>query len=317
MLSRVSSGLVELPLQYDLCSQGVTRGDVVFGRNADSDVPLNHDSFPLLISRKHAVISLVGRGLCIKDTGSTNGTYVNEQRLQPQQTKQLSEDDVVSFGGSRLIVREGREHSNPFVYKLTGVSEVTNPVNATNLERRAANPDLVAVQSGEQAVDLTRTSSIEAAPLDVVDLTNSPDTQVCSRKQSHTNSTPFRIDSRMQTELWRSCPHRPQSRQLRESRLQHASRATVQHGNRPDSNAVRITEVIIFWLSCDQSWYAVLELFSLLRKVGSLLHMFHLLARLEAWSATFWLLLAYCALHCSHMQTLLLCKLILVLLELL
>lgn len=186
MLSRVSTGdgHDQVAAIHDLSRQDIAHREVVFGRNADSDICLNTDSLPLLISRKHATISFVGHSLYIQDTGSTNGTYVNEQRLQPLQPKELHEGNVVSFGGPKLIIRDTQEHSNPFVYKVSAILSLLSLVISARTARRAARVDAAAVPSGEQAVDLTHTTSLLAAPSDVVDLTNSPDTQVCKQGKS-------------------------------------------------------------------------------------------------------------------------------------
>lgn len=50
------------------------------------------------ISRAHAVISKRGTRVCLRDEGSTNGTYVNNQRISAEETE-LNYGDVVSFAG--------------------------------------------------------------------------------------------------------------------------------------------------------------------------------------------------------------------------
>lgn len=50
------------------------------------------------ISRTHAVISKRGTRVCLRDEGSTNGTYVNNQRISAEETE-LNYGDVVSFAG--------------------------------------------------------------------------------------------------------------------------------------------------------------------------------------------------------------------------
>ena len=177
MLSRVGTGAGELVSSYNLSSQGIASRDVTFGRGAESDIVLNTDRLPLLISRKHAVLSLAGQKLC---KGSTNRTYVNEQRIQPRQSIELHEGSLVSFGGPKLIVRDGQQHSNPFVYKLSQLAAVTSHGNAAQSAPQAIDTGAAAAPQ-EQAVDLTRTASLEAGPSDIVDLTNSPDLQVCCK----------------------------------------------------------------------------------------------------------------------------------------
>ena len=189
MLSRVST-CGELPDSYQLNRPELATRGLVFGRNTDSDIVLNTEALPLLISRKHAEVSVAGQTLCIVDAGSTNGTYVNEQRLRSAESRHLTNGDAISFGGPKLILRDGQQHSNPFVYVVSAVESLTGqaqqrlPGNRDSAEP-AAGPASAAnypqpSSAPEQVVDLTRTSSDEAGPSHVVDLTSSPDAHVSS-----------------------------------------------------------------------------------------------------------------------------------------
>lgn len=68
---------------------------------------------PLLIdqgsvSRRHAELSYAAGQYLLRDLGSTNGTFVNEQRLEPQRPQALKPNDTVRFGRYvtfRFIVR--------------------------------------------------------------------------------------------------------------------------------------------------------------------------------------------------------------------
>ena len=195
MLSRVSTA-GGLPDSYQLAVPALAERGLVFGRNTDSDIVLNTDLLPLLISRTHAKLSVVGHALFLQDAGSTNGTYVNEGRLQANVSKKLVNGNTVSFGGPKLIIRDGQHHQNPFVYTVSAVDSVTGqaqPQQDVNTEATQAveavaedvpaaaasrAPTASAIPISEQLVDLTRTSSAEAGPSGVVDLTGSPDIHV-------------------------------------------------------------------------------------------------------------------------------------------
>ncbi len=189
MLSRVGTG-GELPDSYQLNRPELATRGLVFGRNTDSDIVLHAEALPLLISRKHAEVSVAGQTLCIIDAGSTNGTYVNEQRLRSAESRHLTNGDAISFGGPKLILRDGQQHSNPFVYVVSAVESLTEQAQQRLLGNRdsaeaAAGPVSAAnypqpSSAPEQLVDLTRTSSDEAGPSRVVDLTSSPDVHVSS-----------------------------------------------------------------------------------------------------------------------------------------
>jgi pSer/pThr/pTyr-binding forkhead associated (FHA) protein/NADPH-dependent 2,4-dienoyl-CoA reductase/sulfur reductase-like enzyme len=64
------------------------------GRQEGSTVAINHSS----ISRRHAEISYAGGYYLLRDLKSTNGTFVNDQRLDPEGICQLKSGDKVRFG---------------------------------------------------------------------------------------------------------------------------------------------------------------------------------------------------------------------------
>jgi len=51
------------------------------------------------ISRKHAEVVLKDGAVSVRDVGSTNGTFVNDERLQSGQDHALRDGDSVSFAG--------------------------------------------------------------------------------------------------------------------------------------------------------------------------------------------------------------------------
>ncbi|HEV2360712.1 MAG TPA: FHA domain-containing protein [Acidimicrobiales bacterium] len=91
----------------EVWSQGAARlvplkaGDSSIGRSESNDVALPSDTS---VSRTHAVISPRGASFAVRDLGSTNGTYVNGQRLMAEQV--LRPGDEIRVGGSRMIFRD-------------------------------------------------------------------------------------------------------------------------------------------------------------------------------------------------------------------
>jgi len=76
----------------------VSKDPTSIGRDVSSDVYLSDAG----ISRKHAELVRFGDLYSIRDTGSTNGTYVNRRRIIAQQLLRLG--DQVQIGGARLMV---------------------------------------------------------------------------------------------------------------------------------------------------------------------------------------------------------------------
>ena len=76
------------------------------GRSADNDFILNDPE----VSRRHARVLRRGNVYSIEDLGSTNGTYVNNQRLTAPVI--LADGDLVSFGEA-IQVRFARRQPAP------------------------------------------------------------------------------------------------------------------------------------------------------------------------------------------------------------
>src|SRR5207302_11122329 len=58
-------------------------GDLVIGRSSELDLVLIED----MVSRKHACITLASGGITIADLGSTNGTFVNGEKVRRAEVK--------------------------------------------------------------------------------------------------------------------------------------------------------------------------------------------------------------------------------------
>ncbi len=71
---------------------------LVIGRGAEADVQLTDTG----VSRRHAEVRRVGDGAEVHDLGSTNGTWVNGQRVQ---TAGLRDGDRVLVGTTEMTVR--------------------------------------------------------------------------------------------------------------------------------------------------------------------------------------------------------------------
>ena len=63
------------------------------GRGSDNDVVLGSKQ----VSRNHALLSVLNGELYVKDLDSSNGTFVNDDRIENNKTKLLNSDDTVTF----------------------------------------------------------------------------------------------------------------------------------------------------------------------------------------------------------------------------
>jgi pSer/pThr/pTyr-binding forkhead associated (FHA) protein len=86
----------EFPLRMDR--------EIVVGRSSDLDMVLVED----MVSRKHAKIAATGDQIVIQDLGSTNGTFVNGEKIKKAR---LKEGDRILIGTSiiKLIAVDGAQ----------------------------------------------------------------------------------------------------------------------------------------------------------------------------------------------------------------
>lgn len=69
------------------------------------DVDLSpYKAFSLGVSRMHAEVKVREQGIYLTDLGSSNGTYLNNQRLKANEAYPLKHKDVVTFGLFRVQV---------------------------------------------------------------------------------------------------------------------------------------------------------------------------------------------------------------------
>ena len=66
---------------------------LTIGRGSDNDVVLGSKE----VSRNHAQLSVLNGQLYVKDLGSSNGTFINNERVEDNHSKNLQDADRVSF----------------------------------------------------------------------------------------------------------------------------------------------------------------------------------------------------------------------------
>jgi len=119
--------------------------EIVFGRDPGvADVILDEDTE---VSRRHATFSPAGSGLTVQDLASTNGTFVNGQRLAG--TTALQNGDRVEIGDTVIEVRLGADQlfeANPAA-QAPATADAAQPQNTIEVE------DLVKQFAEHRAVD--------------------------------------------------------------------------------------------------------------------------------------------------------------------
>lgn len=108
---------------------------VIIGRSSKSDIQVDQES----VSRSHAKILLSGTSLVLKDLGSTNGTYVNDELIDEMH---LRDGDLIKIGRTIFKFLSGGNIENSYheeIYRLTTVDGLTQVYNKRyfmeNLER--------------------------------------------------------------------------------------------------------------------------------------------------------------------------------------
>ena len=76
-------------------------GANTFGRKSDNDVAIV-DAY---VSGRHGLIELAEDGIFLTDTGSTNGTLLNDAKLTPNMRTGITPEDTIRLGSLTFQVR--------------------------------------------------------------------------------------------------------------------------------------------------------------------------------------------------------------------
>jgi hypothetical protein len=97
--------------------------EIIIGREASNGVAINDAE----VSRKHAKLVLQGSTYAIQDLGSTNGTFINGQRVAGSQV--LNPGDTVSFGANIVLLYEAVIDPNATMISSAQIPRTIIPVN--------------------------------------------------------------------------------------------------------------------------------------------------------------------------------------------
>ncbi len=111
---------LELGRKYNL-----DQANIIIGRSSKSDVQIDQES----VSRNHAKIINTGKSIILRDLGSTNGTYVNDQLIDEYV---LRDGDFIKIGRTIFKFLSGGNIENAYheeIYRLTTVDGLTQVFN--------------------------------------------------------------------------------------------------------------------------------------------------------------------------------------------
>jgi two-component system, cell cycle response regulator len=110
----------ELGKKYNL-----DRPSLIIGRSSKADIQIDQES----VSRNHCKIINTGKTIMMRDLGSTNGTYVNDELIDEYV---LRDGDFIKIGRSIFKFLSGDNIENAYheeIYRLTTVDGLTQVFN--------------------------------------------------------------------------------------------------------------------------------------------------------------------------------------------
>src|SRR6476660_9516567 len=111
---------LELGRKYNLES-----ANVIIGRSSKSEIQIDQES----VSRNHAKIINTGKSIILRDLGSTNGTYVNDELIDEYV---LRDGDFIKIGRTIFKFLSGNNIENSYheeIYRLTTIDGLTQVFN--------------------------------------------------------------------------------------------------------------------------------------------------------------------------------------------
>lgn len=106
----------------------LTKDSIVLGRDLSADISIGETS----ISRKHTEFLISNKEIIVKDLGSTNGTYVNDNKVETNSTHPLQDGDLVRCGNTILkFLKEGKIE-NVFQQKIYDMAHTDDLTGAHN-----------------------------------------------------------------------------------------------------------------------------------------------------------------------------------------
>lgn len=103
----------------------INQREIVIGRSSKADIQVDQES----VSRSHSKIINTGKTLILRDLGSTNGTYVNDELVDEYM---LRDGDLIKIGRTIFKFLSSNNIENAYheeIYRLTTVDGLTQIFN--------------------------------------------------------------------------------------------------------------------------------------------------------------------------------------------
>ena len=145
------------------------------GRGSDNDVVLGSKE----VSRNHAQLSILNGQLYVKDLASSNGTFINDERIAANESKHLATSDTLGFASfifqvsapvSTIVIHEQVETDKPTLM-LSPDIEIAPIVEAEPVVKETIITEILAVDS---AVEAAPVAAVQAEPMDSATKTGGP-----------------------------------------------------------------------------------------------------------------------------------------------
>ncbi len=159
------------------------------GRGSDNDVVLGSKQ----VSRNHAVLSLLDGQLYVKDLDSSNGTFINEQRIEGNKSSLLQVNDTLAFASFSFQVNAPSDatENEPLAPVMTEEPVAETNVDAetvmakSTVEKHAVEEHVVEEQGIEETI-VKKTNIEELLPtIDNTVATNPTASQTPSPEMPH------------------------------------------------------------------------------------------------------------------------------------
>jgi two-component system cell cycle response regulator len=103
----------------------VDRPSIVVGRSSKADIQIDQES----VSRNHCKLINTGKSIMVRDLGSTNGTYINDELVDEYV---LRDGDLIKIGRCIFKFLSGDNIENAYheeIYRLTTIDGLTQVYN--------------------------------------------------------------------------------------------------------------------------------------------------------------------------------------------